>query len=61
MFLEGNNQETNMIGMGATVLAWFTSFVHMMHPALECLLYIVSIVWLGTQIASKIKSMKRDR
>ena len=59
--IEGNNQEINQLGLGATCLAWLDSFFHIMNPALQFILYGVSITWIIIQIYYKIKSMKRNR
>jgi hypothetical protein len=59
--VQGNNQEMNAMGLTATCLAWLDTFFHVMNPALQFILYSVSITWIIIQIYYKIKSMKRDR
>jgi hypothetical protein len=58
--IQGNNSEFNAMGLTATCLAWFNQFFNIMNPALQFILYSVSITWIIIQIYYKIKSMKRN-
>ena len=52
--MQGNNAELNSIGLAATCLAWFNQFFNIMNPALQFILYSVSITWIIIQIYYKI-------